>query len=125
MRIRTSEAMLTNERISQFAMAIIYLIVLLEQAMVILGDTAMTYVQIGISLIAGILDAIALVCMIVGKVKFERACTIGLSLALFADALAFFMCTRPEYRTMQFMMHSIVAFAILYRYASIEWKFEQ
>lgn len=112
-----------NEAVSQFLMVSIYLIVFALHMQYILF-LHRTFSSTFIASLVCIFTAVCTALVGLGKIRLERAFSLGLAIILFADLLQYLPHLVDEPQFLRFMMHTSTLLFIAYRNVTLGWKYK-
>ena len=106
-----------SERLAQFAMTGVYMCIVVTHLLQLASPTPI--VNDIVSAVAIVFALAAVIALFAGRREGERACVLGLAMALCANI---FVLMLQGYEASRLVVRTEVLFACVYRYASIGWR---
>ena len=106
-----------SERLAQFAMTGVYMCVVVTHLLQLASPTPIVNDIVSAVVIVFVLAAV--IALFAGRREDERACVLGLTMALGANI---FVLMLQGYEASRLVVRTEVLFACVYRYASIGWR---
>lgn len=112
-----------SEAMSQFLVVCIYLLIFTSNMQYVLY----LHRTFRATFIASLVCVFTVLCTVfvgLGKIRLERAFSLGLAIILFADSLQYVPHLADEEQFLMFMMHTRATLFICYRNVSLGWKYK-